>query len=70
MNGLHTIYCHKCDKAMTYPYEERGELYHRWCLSVQSSEELQKVVQPDLATDSIDEICRYIDPEVWNMHSK
>jgi hypothetical protein len=31
-SGLHTIYCHKCGKAMTYPYEERGELYHSWCL--------------------------------------
>ena len=32
MNGLHTIYCHKCGKAMTYPYEEHEELYHSWCL--------------------------------------
>ena len=29
MSGLHTIYCHKCGKAMTYPYEEGGELYHK-----------------------------------------
>ena len=31
-NGLHTSFCHKCGKAMTYPYEEGGELYHKWCL--------------------------------------
>ena len=33
--GLHTIYCHKCGKAMTYPYEECGELYHNQCLPSQ-----------------------------------
>jgi hypothetical protein len=31
-NGLHTIFCHKCGKAMTYPYEQDNELYHRECL--------------------------------------
>lgn len=34
MPNLKTIFCHKCGKAMTYPYKSRvdGELYHKWCL--------------------------------------
>ena len=32
MSGLHTIFCHKCNKAMTYPYEQSDELYHKQCL--------------------------------------
>ena len=35
VSGLHTIYCHKCGKAMTYPYEQSDELYHSWCLPSQ-----------------------------------
>ena len=29
--GLHTSFCHKCGKWMEFPYEQDGELYHKWC---------------------------------------
>ena len=85
-NGLHTTFCHKCGKTMSYPFEEAGELYHKQCLPSifafadeeydkylenhvhNPNNELQKVAQPDLATGSIDEACKYLDPEVWNIY--
>lgn len=31
-NKLYTVFCHKCNKFMNYPYEHKGELYHKECL--------------------------------------
>ena len=58
--GLHTIYCHKCGKAMTYPYEESGELYHSWCLPsndalVFADEEYDKYLEEHVYNPNIDE---------------
>jgi hypothetical protein len=54
MNGLHTVFCHKCGKAMTYPYEQDNELYHRECL-------------PTLFAD--EEYEKYLDEKVYNSGS-
>lgn len=32
-DGLHTSFCHKCRVWMEFPYEQDGELYHKWCLT-------------------------------------
>ena len=58
--GLHTIYCHKCGKAMTYPYEEGGELYHKQCLPsndalVFADEEYDKYLEEHVYNPNIDE---------------
>ena len=56
-NSLHTIFCHKCGKAMTYPYEQRGELYHKECLPVNIDNQLKFAVA---------EYDKYLDREVYN----
>ena len=49
MSGLHTIFCHKCGKAMTYPYMQSDELYHKWCLPLISSPSLiEDILNPYL----------------------
>ena len=59
-NGLHTNFCHKCGKAMTYPYEEGGELYHKQCLPsndalVFADEEYDKYLEEHVYNPNIDE---------------